>query len=237
MPTPVPTNIICDPLNPQNIVNSKFGLQGHIFYTEQRLDSSLCVINGACTSRDYITDGTEINATLFMNDVFVPTRDFSQGFSTGPNTQITDSNGTLLTEWFALDLQSNFTLGPNDAEGDYQIATISDDGSTLTTGGKDILVNDGEHAPMLGCSTSTITLKQGDELPFRLTYFQGPRYQIALIMMWRKVTPGMDLTDCGTSDGNISDPSALPTALSSRGWTVMANYNYKIDGKNLCATP
>lgn len=227
--------VVCDPFDKKNIVDSQSGIEGRIYSSGSRLDRSTCQ-NQSCTSRDYISQGNKINAALFMNRIFVPTRDFTQGFDVNGSNPLTDANNNTLIEWFALDLQSSFILRDSDSEGLYQFAIISDDGATLSVAGQDILVSEGEHAPELACASQVTALKKGDAIPFRLTYFQGPRTQISLILLWRKVSAGQSLGNCGSSDGYISNADSLPSSLANKGWKVVHPGNFRLNsGKNLCA--
>jgi len=64
----------------------------------------------------------------------------------------------------------------------------------------------------LGACDTAVPFKKGDLIPFQLTYFQGPRTQISLTLMWRKID-GQSLSDCGSSDGYFS-ASGLPASLA-----------------------
>ncbi len=226
-------SVICDPFDKKNIVDPKMGVEGRIYSAGNRLNSAGCA-GGVCTSRDYIAMGSKINAALFMNRIFVPTRVFTEGF--GDGDKVTDANNNVLFEWFALDLVSKFVLEASDDEGMYQFAVISDDGATLSMNGQDSIVSEGEHPPALACASQVTVMKKTDEVPFRLTYFQGPRQQISLVLLMRKVSAGQSLTDCGTSDGKFADATRLPAPLAAKGWKVVKPGNLKLSsGKNLCA--
>lgn len=235
-PQPPPTNVVCDPFNQANIIDPKFGIEGKLHSAGSRLDTGLCDNPTQCTSRDYVKLGMKIDAVLFLSQIFVPTRNFSEGFSADGVNALQDANNQDLVEWFALDLMSQFVLDTNDDEGDYQFAIISDDGHTLDIENAEFLKDEGEHAPRLKCSATSVNFKKTDKRPFRLTYFQGPRTQISLVMLWRKVDSTTDLNDCGTSDGYLNDQNNLPQALSQKGWKVMKPGNFLLAaGKNLCA--
>lgn len=227
--------VICDPFDKKNIIDPQAGVEGRIYYTGDRLDQANCN-NSDCSSRDYINNGTMVNAALFMNQVYVPTRNFTEGFDDNGANAVTDANNDVLVEWFALDLASNFILQDSDAEGMYQFAVISDDGATLAVNGQDILVHEGEHSPSLACASQVTPMLKGQMVPFNLSYFQGPRTQISLVLLWRKVAAGQNLADCGSSDGYLSSADNLPNSLSSKGWKVVKPGNFKLSkGSNLCA--
>ena len=228
-------NVICDPFDKKNIIDPKMGVEGRIYSAGNRLNSAGCA-GGVCTSRDYIAMGQKTNAALFMSRIFVPTRDFTEGFG-AEGKKVVDSNNNVLSEWFALDLVSNLVLEDSEADGMYQYAVISDDGATLSAGGTDIIVHEGEHSPSLKCANQVTVHKKGESVPFQLTYFQGPRTQISLVLLKRKIVAGQSLTNCGTSDGYIADSEVLPAALKNKGWSVVKPGNLKLaNGSNLCAT-
>lgn len=233
-PPAPPPPVICDPFNPSNIIDPKAGVEGTIHYSQSRLNSAECADPARCTSRDYIAKGTKVDAALFMSQIYVPTRNFADGFDVQGAGKLKDASGADLVEWFALDLSSHITLGAADADGMYQFATVSDDGVTFTANGQDILVDEGEHSPRLKCSDQIVPLKKGDLLPFRLTYFQGPRTQISLTLLWRKID-AQNLADCGSSDGYFTGQDSLPQGLTDRGWKVLKPENFKLkNGSNLC---
>lgn len=79
-------------------------------------------------------------------------------------------------EWFAIDYRGRFWI---DTPGAYEFALTSDDGSKLYIDDKAIINNDGEHEPetlsrriALDCGIHTI----------RVSYFQGPRFTVALVL-------------------------------------------------------
>jgi hypothetical protein len=235
-PNPPPATVVCDPFNQANIVDPRMGIEGSLYSAGGRLSSSACANSSQCTSRDYIKKGTKADAVLFLSQIFVPTRDFTAGFSADGQNTLKDANNQDLVEWFALDLHSQLVLDAADMEGDYQIAVVSDDGHTMDIQGTEFLRDEGEHSPQLKCSSSTIHLTHENAYPFRLTYFQGPRTQISLVMMWRRVDATTNLADCGTSDGYIADQNKLPSSLRSRGWKIPQPSNFQLEaGKNLCS--
>lgn len=247
--TPDPTPAICDPFDPSNIISSTSGLKGSIHY-----------LDGASPqysrSTDVINHGKKVDADLFLNRVFVPTRIFSAGFATEDGQSIKDSNGALLDEWFALNLNSRLQLGPGESAGDYQLAVLSDDGSTLSLQNSQgvfepLVQNEGTHTTQLACSSKVVSMTSTTRLPMNLTYFQGPRHHISLIIMWRKVPAGANpnaLSDaeCGKSGNeyffNVGTATTAATAkkpyqdLLARGWKPLSASNFELQsGSNRCA--
>jgi hypothetical protein len=107
---------------------------------------------------------------LYAKQINVPDRDFNDGFP-GVNSRF---------EWFALRYAGKVTAPK---AGDYVFRVVSDDGTILWLDGKKVFDNDGIHPAQEGSGKVTLTAGQHD---FRLDYFQGPRWRIAL-QLW--VTP------------------------------------------------
>jgi len=200
-------------------------------------------------------NSTDQNVNVFLNDVNVPTRLFNEGFPAADGHLLTDSTGQTLVEYFGLDLSSGLQLGPQDTPGDYQLALLADDGALLSleNGSPNNLItwidNDGLHPTRMGCATQPLNFQPGQNIPIRLQYFQGPRYEIALTLMWRHwPTNGQCTSDplCGTT-GNYAffnpDKASAPEQnyidLLTRGWLPIAPINYVIPnlGFNPCSVP
>lgn len=245
-----PPHTVCDPFDNSNIISATSGLQGTIHYLESFATTYT-------TSADVIANGRKKNADLFLNRLLVPTRVFETGFANDEGVGLKTADGDLLIEWFALNLNSKLKLGPDDQEGDYQLAIISDDGSTLNVqnanGNFEPLVdNEGKHPTKMACASKVIDMTNTTKLPMNLTYFQGPRYHIALNLMWRKVVrvPGganeLDEEQCG-QEGNDhffnvgtatapATPKAPYNDLLARGWKPLTAANFELQsGSNRCA--
>ena len=97
-------------------------------------------------------------------------RDFREGFP---------GLGTT-TEWFGLDIR--FTVNVAEA-GTWEFLLLSDDGAILSIDDKDVIDNDGIHGALP--ETAKVTLDKGLR-NFRVRYFQGPGFNLALILGWRK---------------------------------------------------
>ena len=83
-------------------------------------------------------------------------------------------------EWFAIRYSGAFRIAQ---AGEYAFRLSSDDGSKLVIDGKQVIDNDGQHAPKE--ASGKVQLSAGDH-QMVLEYFQGPRFQINL-QLW--VTP------------------------------------------------
>lgn len=241
---------VCDPFDNSNIISATSGLKGTIHYLESQTTTYQ-------TSIDVINHGKKVDADLFFNRLFVPTRAFTTGFADESGVGLKASDGSLLIEWFALNLQSKVKLANDDPEGDYQFAIISDDGSTLSLLNdrgvfETVVPNEGAHPTRMACATKVVSMSRSSKIPMNLTYFQGPRYHIALNLMWRKIAPNtggpaalaekecdMEGNDyffnVGTAD-TPATPKATYQGLLDRGWKPLSAANFELQsGSNRCA--
>ena len=104
--------------------------------------------------------------TVYAKGLYIPPRDFTDGFP-----GITDR-----IEWFALDFTGRFYVNN---PGRYRFSLCSDDGSKLYLDGKAAIDNDGTHPTI--CKEGSIQLSGGIHA-IRLSYFQGPRYHLSLML-------------------------------------------------------
>ena len=107
---------------------------------------------------------------IYTNVLHVPPRSFTEGFPGVTNR----------FEWFAIDYNGRFWV--QDA-GKYDFFLMSDDGSKLYIDGKVTIDNDGTHPAVV--RTGSVTLKVGVH-HVRVSYFQGPRMDVALILDVRR---------------------------------------------------
>jgi hypothetical protein len=181
------------------------------------------------------------NSAIFLSDLYVPTQNFTLGFSDENGNALKDVNGETLIQFFSLHADSNLMLNTGQAAGNYQIAVLSDDGSNVYVGSplSQIINDDGTHSNTLGCSSMTVSLIPGVELPLHVDYYQGPKVSIGLILLWRPIPAGAGssaLSDpaCGRDEGdtyyfNEGTPDVASSnwiALLSRGWEVIPAANY-----------
>lgn len=179
---------------------------------------------------------------VLLSDVFVPTRNFSQGFP------LSNANGPTpsIRSFFVLDGQGYFRLADGEVEGDYQFATIADDGARLLIkdGSNFVTVVDGQkpagpnggcleqtQSAHMSCTTNwsdnsaaavkTVHLKPGQAVPIELQYWQGPGYGLAMMAFYRRVDPA-NLIDasCGQERGYGDGSSALSDVMKT--WTPLS---------------
>ncbi len=104
--------------------------------------------------------------SIYTPSLNIPTRQFTQGFP-----GVTDH-----FEWFAIDYNGEFRVGVPTL---YKFRLISDDGSKLFIDSKLVIDNDGTHGTRM--KEGSISLKPGKHT-IEVQYFQGPRFEVALIL-------------------------------------------------------
>lgn len=227
------TVAVCDPFtNPgPNCSSSSPGLQGSLFYEPP---ATVAAQGGWTSLATYFSEGTNTNITLVLSQLNVPTENFSVGFPIGPNLYLSDNSGNKLVEWFAIQVDGILKLGTANAPGNYEFATLTDDGSILYLRDpvSGLLVqrinNDGAHSTKLMCIDSPVAMTASSQIPMRLQYFQGPRTEIALRMLYRPASSTPESL-CGSSSGFfISTGAGNPypegpsmTQLYNDGWKVV----------------
>ena len=182
-PTPPSEKDICDPLKEEGEeISLGYGLVGKL-------------IDGAPNKiehfKELLQKGTPVEGLIYMSKLNIPTRKFDKGFPREDGTMVTNSAGAVLIENFGIEFQGSFDLLPEDGPGYYEIGVISDDGPVLEveSEGQMISIISGDHVTpsKFFCADKLVRMEAGKPVPLRLRYFQGPRYHIALIMLWRKV--------------------------------------------------
>lgn len=228
-----PTNIVCDPF--ATTEKTTPGLKGNLYIYEGPNASKEIKTLG-----DMFTKGKKIeDTTIYFSRIYVPTRAWETGFENQSGSKLENSKGETLIEWFGLKFETLIKLNDDDKEGYYQLATISDDGSVVEVdadgkGYKRVVDNDGETDTRMRCASSYIYLKKGDRLPARIAYFQGPRVEIALNLLWRRVdTKNPSMKHCSTNGGFFSGGKDAQKMidLKARGWKVMETTNFELKEK------
>jgi len=101
---------------------------------------------------------------IYTTSLDIPPQNFRAGF---PGV-------TKRNEWFAIDYTGRFWI---EAPAIYTFSVLSDDGAILTIDDGLVIDNDGLHPPAE--KRGQVYLSQGVH-SIRVSYFQGPRLQIAL---------------------------------------------------------
>lgn len=230
------TKLVCDPFNGDETPSPKHGIKSNLWFRGLNQPRFYSVM-------DYINKTTKSEQNLFFNSINVPTRVFSTGFPLETGGVVKDDSGNQLIEYFAMKYSSQITLSDTDTEGTYELALLSDDGSILNikdptadgvipTTWSTLINNDGDTPTRMKCSSKLIDFKKGKRVPMELFYYQGPRYHIANMLIWRKATQAGKDTLCNQSGNNLFfDPNqnSKPYAwhdLELRGWKALAPENY-----------
>lgn len=208
-------SIICDPFSVGSKCSAEAGgpgLMGNIYYLTSDVYSA--DLRSALLA-DYFKFGVKVDNRIILSELNIPRRDFSAGFPAGVDTDgrtiyVKDSKGNTLIEYFALKLEGNILVDAA-AEGSYQFALVSDDGSSLSIDGIKVIDNDGIHSMMRSESKSLVELNRSIKYPINVNYFQGPRVEIGLLMYWRKCLEFSSRTSCS----KFADWSIVPKAVLS----------------------
>jgi len=147
------------------VVSRRFSLGG----TSGAFRADVCFIRPGTRSLDAIRQCPR-ELTFYTDSLSVSPRRFAEGFP-----GITDR-----TEWFAIRYQGKFTISE---PGQYYFRLVSDDGARLWIDGMPIVDNDGIHPPRSQSGNTQLT---AGEHELFVSYFQGPRYDVALQLF---VTP------------------------------------------------
>ncbi len=228
--TDVVTDIVTiDPIDYQN------GIKATLHYREDNMPRMY-------KAADYISFGRKSDKDIFLTDMNVPTRMFTAGFSTPIGDVLKKDSGERLIEYFGLKMTTNIVLTEDDSEGDYELAMLADDGSNLmiksanpTQPNESLIENDGDHPTRMGCAKRTVNFKKGDLLPIEANYYQGPKYHISNVLIWRKsLTAGKDQS-CGALGNHLyfnpnknSEPQQAFKDLQARGWKILKPENFVI---------
>ncbi len=236
-------NIICDPVAVSQGTN--FGLKGSLYTASSSQNGSALTM---------ISNGQSLSSNVYFSSLNIPTTSFSGGFINSSGQAVVDASGSPVTQNIALDLNSQLKLQDADAEGLYQFALISEDGSILNLGinGQATVVvnNDGLHQSRLACSSLVVNMTHGLMVPLNIKWYQTNEAHVALTLLWRKVSTDNSDTNrdplCGmTGDSAFWDATQSPSApmnaynnLLLRGWQAIAPQNFILPSgaTNICST-
>ncbi len=209
------------------------GVRGKLFY----FDDADLALHPHSQFSDFKDHGQLARANFYFNNINVPTRRFDQGFELSNGKLLSKSDGTPLFEHFAFDFTTNIKLPAGSGSRQVQFAVLADDGANLlvqdpiTQVWTKQVMNDGVHPTVLTCGSSPITINdQPTALNFQ--YFQGPRYEIAMVLLWRPWNGSASDPMCDSRMGffNTSTTPSTPTAkwidVMSRWEVVPANMLY-----------
>lgn len=227
--------VVCDPFETgSSTTDPPFGVKASLHYRQAGQPAW-------STVADYINQGQKSTRELFFSDLFVPTRLFDKGFATQSSEVVKDDGGNKLIEYFALKFETNLVLSPLDPEGDYELAMLADDGAVVRVNidgvWKTIVNNDGTHPTRMGCAASLVPMAHGVARPIEISYYQGPRFHIAHMLLWKPSHPAELAKDaeCG-KEGNSyffdpdhgSVPMAAYNRIYGRGWRPVPPENFML---------
>jgi len=235
-----PSNkLVCDPWDSTPDPRSNAGLKAELFYLLPSQPRYTKV-------GDMIANGKKSDRSLFFQSLNVPTRSFTNGFVNDLGEAMKDDAGQTLIEYFALRFKSVIRLAPDQEEGLYEFAVLSDDGSILRFRGDDgvwkaNIDNDGEHPTRMGCASEPLLFKRDTERLMEMEYYQGPRRHIANILMMRKAPADLAKDpSCGHASNEDwfdydhngtafpSTPKQYYNDLLKRGWKPLARENFSL---------
>lgn len=235
-PSADPERTVCDPFKTNSPQARDRGLVGNLFYLtdDQPRYNNLA---------DFLNNAHVAEANIYLDRLFIPTRPFDRGFYTQAGSLVTNASGTTLYEYFGLHMESQLQLSPDEPAGYYQLATLADDGAVVKIpdgagGWKTIVNNDGTHSTKMACATEAIYLDHNTKIPVVIDYYQGPRYHISLVNMWRPWPDGVSNTVvdplCGQQGNSLFfdstkdpvEPKQPFYELLARDWKVLENANY-----------
>jgi hypothetical protein len=120
--------------------------------------------------------------TIYTTSLNIPPQDFKQGF---PGV-------TKRFEWFAINYTGKFWI---DKPGKYRFALTSDDGAKLYIDDQLVVDNDGQHPPETKSASFALS---GGVHRIQVSYFQGPRFQVALLL--QVAGPGQEMRVFSTDE-------------------------------------
>ena len=225
---------LCDKANPQELICNPLGEDPTIPTTpienanEYGLLANLYEGQNGWNNLDrYFSEGYKHETAIYFSNFNVPTRSFSAGFNFSDSEFLKTKSGNRLVEWFAIEARGQLVLPDNEAEGLYQIATLSDDGIEVKVNDNVIISNKNTHAPTVNCATSLVKLTRNEANDFKLKYFQGPRHQIALMTFIKKISSSTVMTDL-----NKTACKKDVESLKKDGYTVIAPQWFKLPVNN-----
>ncbi len=229
---------VCDPLSNQVVDSSESGLLGKLLLKSNSMQAKTTSV------LEYHEKGIRLEQNLYFADINVPTRRFDKGFENRAGDVLVDTNGEKLIENFAIEYSSSLRLQASDKPGHYEISLLSDDGARLFAlqngAWSEIVNNDGVHQTRMGCAYKTVYLDHASEIPIKVLYYQGPRYHIANVMMWKLHKKSKTWKQparhslCGIMGNSVffnenkkGDTLAMKV-LNRQGWAIVAPQNFKM---------
>ncbi len=245
-----PTPVVCDPFAAGNIIAAENGLKAELFAIADPNEAWQ-----VSQSKAYQTPARKIDLEVFVSDLNVPSRRWSNGFATtgGQRLKVV-KNGVEedLVEWFGLKFVSSLKFSET---GYVQLAVISDDGVTVDViepgqEKRTLFEVEGFHPPKLKVAKQFLDFTAANRrIPIEVNYFQGPRFHISLVLLYRVFSTAEDahlaekLDEKGHFETEFfwdssvypSIPTANYNSLLERGWKPLRAENFLLqEGTNRC---
>lgn len=187
---------VCNPFSDgENFLSSQHGLVAKLSYIPASKITEPGFVYPAGLDR-YVPGAPGVNTystDIFLNQLNVPPRLWTSGFSSSETGLLKTASGDTLVEWFSLSMRSSLIATVPSEAGHYILATHSDDGSRVRVDQdgdgvfESLVENDGDHASRCRSANRTIELRTDRPLPIQVDYYQGPREAIAIMLIWKKV--------------------------------------------------
>ncbi|NUN04264.1 MAG: hypothetical protein HUU57_00765 [Bdellovibrio sp.] len=233
-----PEQTVCDPLSGNASSSPEKGLLAKLILKSPAMPEKISSV------MDFYNQGDKLSQNIYFADVNVPTRAFTEGFANQNGDVLVDKDGKKLIENFALEYSSVLKLKAGDPEGHYEIASLSDDGARIfikeNNQWNELINNDGVHATRMGCPYRTVSLDKNSEIPVKILYYQGPRYHISNVLLWKHHKKAQvwkkpsNHSFCGVSSNNFffsskhNKKTLAMRHLDAQGWKVVAADNYRM---------
>lgn len=201
------------------------GIKGKLYYL--KADEAE---KGVSSVTDFFGDrGLSPDVDFYMGRFNTPTRPFSEGFKiNNTGEMVKDLEGNDLIENFAFKFKTKVKLPAGYAGRNMQFALLADDGARLVVDRKQPdgsiqrvvnVNNDGTHATRMACGTAPVFVDSTDGVDVEVDYYQGPRYHIALTLIWREwPVSGANDSQCGKTGSDYFWDSTTTPSTPQPAW-------------------
>lgn len=234
---PPPDTYVCDPGSGAGQTPNQHGLKGELY----SLPTHQCQQDPSSCDQlsEYIRNENRINTSngepvaLYLKDINYPTQRFDRGFISGSGATLYKPNSNeLLMEWFGFRVKSTIVNNTGVAR---KFVALVDDGVSVKINGQEIIRREGIFATTLSCQINNFVLASGSSAEIEVTYYQAPRNEIAVMLLWRD-TNRNEAVECGRIQGPdkyFFDPATVPSTpgqgynyLLATGWTPVPAQNF-----------
>lgn len=248
---------VCEPFNSSTTsVSGTNGLKGKLAYYDVKADADVATASSLKVKQYWDENNNIVRPAqdLYFNQINVIPMKFDSGFTAANGSVLKKLNSQTLVEWFGIKYETLLTLKPDQAEGYYKLASISDDGviveAYIDNKWVEIINNDGLHSPRFMCQfqqgqNQALYLSRNSKIPLRIYYHQGPKVHIANMLLMKHLgaeIPGSAVVGCENDNNTnlFSDPVSGPTVpsqayldLITAGWGVIAKENFLLPNEEI----